>query len=86
MSHTDFFTDFNNIREYVVDKWFDYYFYRSISIEVLGVITNAACELFYELEWELFVTARAPKIPAQMVEYKFMMETLFMVYGLDHVD
>ncbi|KAK9778264.1 hypothetical protein SCAR479_05234 [Seiridium cardinale] len=81
-----FFEDFNTIRDYVIDKWCDYYFYKSVRTEVLGVITNAACELFHEMERELFKTARALKLPAKMIEYRFMMNTLFIQYGLDHVD
>ncbi|KAH6640071.1 hypothetical protein BKA67DRAFT_542596 [Truncatella angustata] len=81
-----FFEDFNSIRDYVVDKWCDYYFYQSVPIEVLGVITNAACEIFHEMESELFKTARALNLPARMVEYQFMMNTLFIQYGLNHVD
>ncbi|KAK6070501.1 hypothetical protein SCUP234_10181 [Seiridium cupressi] len=81
-----FFEDFNTIRDYVIDKCCDYYFYKSVRTEVLGVITNAACELFHEMERELFKTARALKLPAKMVEYRFMMNTLFIQYGLDHVD
>ncbi|KAM0815715.1 hypothetical protein AB5N19_01514 [Seiridium cardinale] len=81
-----FFEYFNTIHDYVIDKWCDYFFYKSVRTEVLGVITNAACELFHEMERELFITARALKLPAKMIEYRFMMNTLFIQYGLDHVD
>ncbi|ORY58468.1 uncharacterized protein BCR38DRAFT_489386 [Pseudomassariella vexata] len=81
-----FFEDFNMIREYVADKWCDYFYYRSIPIDTLAVITNAACELFDEMEFELFRTGRRLKLSSVMLEYETMMDTLFFEYGLDHID
>ncbi|KAI1324405.1 hypothetical protein F5Y16DRAFT_307000 [Xylariaceae sp. FL0255] len=82
-----FFQDYNEVRGYVSDKWCEYFYQKSISVDTLAVVTNAACELFHELEAELHRAIR--KMPdgfAAMGNYAFMMKTLFFDYGLDHVD
>ncbi|KAI0112310.1 hypothetical protein F4776DRAFT_349560 [Hypoxylon sp. NC0597] len=78
-----FFQDFNSIRTYVGDRWTEYFYHKSVSIDTLAVLTNAACEIFHEMEYELEKTLE--DMP-QLAEYDFMMETLFFNYGLEHVD
>lgn len=39
-----FFEDFNIIRSYICERWCDYFYDRSISLNTLAVITNAAFE------------------------------------------
>lgn len=80
-----FFQDFNSIRTYVSDRWTEYFYDKStVSLDTLAVVTNAACEMFHEMEYEL---SRALKEEhPQFAEYEFMLEMLFFNYGLDHVD
>ncbi|KAI0834014.1 hypothetical protein F5Y06DRAFT_179919 [Hypoxylon sp. FL0890] len=78
-----FFQDFNSIRTYVGDRWTEYFYHKSVSLDTLAVVTNAACEIFHEMEYELEKTLE--DIP-RLAEYDFMLETLFFNYGLDHVD
>ncbi|KAI0171706.1 hypothetical protein GGR52DRAFT_572870 [Hypoxylon sp. FL1284] len=78
-----FFQDFNFIRTYVSDRWTEYFYHKSVSPDTLAVVTNAACEMFHEMEIELVtVLCDTP----QLADYDFMMQTLFFHYGLDHVD
>ncbi|KAI1262409.1 hypothetical protein F5Y18DRAFT_159325 [Xylariaceae sp. FL1019] len=82
-----FFQDFNEIRSHVTDKWLDYFYHKSISVDTLAVITNAAFELFHEMEVELRKILRHTSgLKTVMGDYPFMMRTLFFDYGLDHVD
>ncbi|KAI0156358.1 hypothetical protein GGR57DRAFT_79006 [Xylariaceae sp. FL1272] len=82
-----FFQDFNEIRTHVTDKWLEYFYHKSISVDTLAVITNAAFELFHEMEVELRKIVRHTSgLKTFMGDYSFMMRTLFFDYGLDHVD
>ncbi|KAI1134306.1 hypothetical protein F5Y05DRAFT_237750 [Hypoxylon sp. FL0543] len=78
-----FFQDFNSIRTYIGDRWTEYFYHKSASLDTLAVLTNAACEIFHEMEYEL---GKALEDTPRLAEYDFMMETLFYNYGLDHVD
>ncbi|KAK2026740.1 hypothetical protein LX32DRAFT_641563 [Colletotrichum zoysiae] len=48
-----FFEDFNAIRTYVCERWCDYFYDKSVSLNTLAVITNAAAELFRDMDTEL---------------------------------
>lgn len=48
-----FFEDFNSIRNHIAERWCDYWYDRSVSLNTLAVITNAAFELFHQLEHDL---------------------------------
>ena len=78
-----FFQDFNLIRDYVGDRWWEYFYFKSVPIDNLAVMTNAAYEMFHEMESEL---EKALKDAPGLADYEFMMNTLFFEYGLDHVD
>ncbi|KAI4868198.1 hypothetical protein F4820DRAFT_411134 [Hypoxylon rubiginosum] len=78
-----FFQDFNSIRTYVSDRWTEYFYHKSVSLDTLAVVTNAACEMFHEMEYELVKVLRDTP---RLAEYEFMLDTLFFQYGLDHVD
>ncbi|KAI1371758.1 hypothetical protein F4677DRAFT_285538 [Hypoxylon crocopeplum] len=78
-----FFQDFNSVRTYVGDRWTEYFYYKSVSIDTLAVVTNAACEIFHEMEYEL---EKILKDTPPLAQYGFMMDMLFFDYGLDHVD
>ncbi|KAL7624679.1 hypothetical protein AAE478_006249 [Parahypoxylon ruwenzoriense] len=78
-----FFQDFNSIRTYVCDRWTEYFYDKSVSLNTLAVVTNAACEIFHEMEYELEKTL---KDTPQLADYGFMLQMLFYQYGLDHVD
>lgn len=79
-----FFQDFNAIREYVGDRWWEYFYFKSVSIDNLAVMTNAAYEMFHEMEFELEKALK--DVHPEMAHYEFMMETLFFEYGLEHVN
>ncbi|EQB50991.1 hypothetical protein CGLO_09519 [Colletotrichum gloeosporioides Cg-14] len=76
-----FFVDFNNIRNYVAERWADYFYDKSVSLNTLAVITNAATELFRNMEIEL-----CDVLDDHFLLYEAMMELLFFEYGIDHVD
>ncbi|KAI1770547.1 hypothetical protein F4818DRAFT_259322 [Hypoxylon cercidicola] len=78
-----FFQDFNSIRTHITDRWTEYFYHKSVSLDTLAVVTNAACEMFHEMEYELVKTLQ--ETPG-LAEYDFMLQTLFFQYGLDHVD
>jgi hypothetical protein len=52
------FLEFSNIREYLEERWCDYYYDKSITLGVLGVVTNAAFELFNDLEYKAGIEMR----------------------------
>ncbi|KAL2258077.1 hypothetical protein VTK26DRAFT_8749 [Humicola hyalothermophila] len=79
-----FFEDFNTIRNYIAERRCDYWYERSVSLNTLAVITNAAFELFHQLERELVRVLRP--IDPNMARYDFMMDMLFIQYGIDHID
>jgi len=79
-----FFADFNTIRNYVCERWCDYYYDNSVSLNTLAVITNAACEFFNQMEVDLRRLTRS--IDPAMANYKVMTEMLFFNYGIDHID
>ncbi|OTA52990.1 hypothetical protein K449DRAFT_390587 [Hypoxylon sp. EC38] len=78
-----FFQDFNSIRTYVGDRWTEYFYHKSVSLNTLAVLTNAASEIFHEMEYELEKTLE--DMP-RLAEYDFMLDMLFFNYGLEHVD
>lgn len=78
-----FFEDFNTIRNYVQERWCDYWYDRSVHLNTLAVITNAAFELFHMLEWDLM---KALKFHPELTQYSFMMDMLFIQVGIEHID
>ncbi|KAK1773365.1 hypothetical protein QBC45DRAFT_85249 [Copromyces sp. CBS 386.78] len=78
-----FFEDFNTIRNYVQERWCDYWYDRSVHPNTLAVITNAAFELFHMLEWDLM---KALKFHPELTRYEWMMDMLFIQVGLEHID
>lgn len=78
-----FFEDFNTIRNYVQERWCDYWYDRSVHLNTLAVITNAAFELFHMLEWDLM---KALKFHPELTQYTFMMDMLFIQIGIEHID
>lgn len=78
-----FFEDFNTIRNYVQERWCDYWYDRSVHLNTLAVITNAAFELFHMLEWDLM---KALKFHPHLTRYEWMMDMLFIQVGLEHID
>ncbi|KAK3293196.1 uncharacterized protein B0H64DRAFT_327907 [Chaetomium fimeti] len=79
-----FFEDFNAIRSHVAERWCDYWYDRSVPLDTLAVVTNAAFELFHQLEYDLVRELR-PLSP-ELARYDFMMSMLFYHYGIDHID
>ncbi|EAQ83746.1 hypothetical protein CHGG_10150 [Chaetomium globosum CBS 148.51] len=79
-----FFEDFNTIRSYIAERWCDYWYDRSVPLDTLAVVTNAAFELFHQLEYDLVRELR-PLSP-ELARYDFMMSMLFYHYGIDHID
>jgi hypothetical protein len=79
-----FFEDFNAIRDHVAERWCDYWYDRSVPLDTLAVITNAAFELFHQLEHDLVRELRP--ISPKLAGYDFMMGMLFYHFGIDHVD
>ena len=79
-----FFEDFNLIRNYVVERWCDYWYHRSVPLDTLAVMTNAAFELFHSLEAELIIEL-LPLDPS-LTQYDSMVDMLFYRYGIDHID
>lgn len=80
-----FFEDFNAIRNHVCERWCDYFFDQSVSLKTLGVITNAAYELFHSIEAELLRILRKNRM-SDLGSYEAMMEMLFFEFGMEHVD
>ncbi|KAF9878185.1 hypothetical protein CkaCkLH20_04223 [Colletotrichum karsti] len=80
-----FFEDFNTIRNHVCERWCDYYYDKSVSLNTLAVITNAASELFRDMEFELLRLLRLNG-HADLGTYEAMMELLFFEYGMEPVD
>lgn len=82
-----FFEDFNTIRSYICERWCDYFYDRSISLNTLAVITNAAFELFHQMEHDLLLDIRRMGMPSRIFgSYEFMMMELFTHSGLEHID
>ncbi|KXX75124.1 hypothetical protein MMYC01_208901 [Madurella mycetomatis] len=79
-----FFEDFNTIRNHIAERWCDYWYDRSVPLDTLAVITNAAFELFHQLESDLIRELR-PLHPG-LARYDFMMDMLFISVGIDHID
>lgn len=79
-----FFEDFNAIRNHVAERWCDYWYDRSVPLDTLAAITNAAFELFHQLESDLIKELR-PLHPG-LARYDFMMDMLFISVGIDHID
>lgn len=82
-----FFEDFNLIREYICERWCDYYFDRSVELNTLAVITNAAFELFHQMERELMLDMRRIGIRDRaMGQYEVMWKIMFTEVGMEHVE
>lgn len=82
-----FFEDFNIIRSYICERWCDYFYDRSISLSTLAIITNAAFELFHQMEHDLLLDMRRMGMPTRIVgSYESMMMGLFTESGLEHID
>lgn len=79
-----FFEDFNIIRNYIQERWCDYYYDNSVSLNTLAVVTNAACEFFKHMELDLRSILGVRR--RQMADYKAMSDMLFFDYGIDHID
>ncbi|KAJ9149322.1 hypothetical protein NKR23_g4206 [Pleurostoma richardsiae] len=79
-----FFEDFNAVRAHVCERWCDYYFDRSVPLDTLAVITNAAFELFQQMDNNVVYALR--KIDRRIANYQFMMYFLFTEYGMEHID
>ncbi|KAM7199166.1 hypothetical protein V8F33_004641 [Rhypophila sp. PSN 637] len=79
-----FFVDFSAIRDYVAERWCDYWYDRSVSLTTLAVITNAAFELFNRMEGELIANLEPRR--RELSRYYFMLRLLFIDFGIDHVD
>ncbi|KAH6847847.1 hypothetical protein B0I37DRAFT_152365 [Chaetomium sp. MPI-CAGE-AT-0009] len=79
-----FFEDFNAIRNHVAERWCDYWYDRSVPLDTLAVVTNAAFELFHQLEYDLVRELRP--LDPKLARYDFMMSMLFYHYGIDHID
>lgn len=80
-----FFVDFNKIRDYVRERWCDYFFDSSVSLDKLAVVTNAACQLFYDLQSDLVRTLKKAGA-SELADYGAMWGMLFVTYGLEHVE
>lgn len=80
-----FFEDFNVIRNYVNERWADYFYDKSVSLNTLAVITNAAAELFRNMENELLYILRDNGL-SNLCTYDAMMEFLLNEVGILHVD
>lgn len=82
-----FFEDFNLIRSYICERWCDYYFERSMDLNTLSIITNAAFELFHQMEHDLVLDMRRIGIRDRMMsEYEVMMMSIFAEFGMEHID
>lgn len=83
-----FFEDFNLIRDYICERWCDYYYDRSIGLNALAVMTNAAFELFQQMEHDLLSDMRRSGIAnyRQMGDYETMMMMVFTEFGMEHID
>ncbi|KAK4187789.1 hypothetical protein QBC35DRAFT_451929 [Podospora australis] len=79
-----FFADFNTIRNYVAERWCDYWYDKSVSLTTLAVITNAAFELFHLLEHALIQDL--PRSHPELAEYDTLYSMLFIHFGIDHID
>lgn len=82
-----FFEDFNLIRSYICERWCDYYYDRSVSLNTLAIITNAAFELFQQMEHDLVFDMRRMGIKRRALgSYEFMMMAIFTDSGLEHIE
>jgi len=81
-----YFVDFNAIRSYVAERWCDYWYDRSVPLCTLSVITNAAFELFHQLEVDFVRALKSGPEYQRMADYDFMLSTLFFELGIDHID
>ncbi|KAK0713267.1 hypothetical protein B0T26DRAFT_753398 [Lasiosphaeria miniovina] len=79
-----FFEDFNAIRSYVAERWCDYWYDRSVPLDTLAVVTNAAFELFHLLEMDLVKTLKP--LGSKLSNFGFMLNMLFINFGLEHID
>ncbi|CAJ2510617.1 Uu.00g062420.m01.CDS01 [Anthostomella pinea] len=80
-----FFQDFNLIRSYVGERWRDWFYEKSVEIDTLAVVTNAACEIFHEMEQEL-KTAFKNEPDLELADYPAMLKTLLLDGDREHVD
>ncbi|KAL2118770.1 hypothetical protein VTJ04DRAFT_5729 [Mycothermus thermophilus] len=79
-----YFIDFNAIRNFVEERFADWWYERSVPLPALAALAQAAFELFHQMECEL--RHQLNSYNPVMGSYDFMMEMLFYTYGIDHVD
>lgn len=79
-----FFEDFNIIRNYICERWCDYFYDGSVSLNTLAVVTNAACEFFQHMEVDL-LSVQGPRRRDQG-RFDIMARMLFLDCGMEHVD
>lgn len=77
-----FFEDFNEIREYLQERWCDY-MDGVISLSSVAVVTNTAYDLFQRAEHEFM--SQIPK-SSGLNNYEKIANLLFLDQGLAHVD
>jgi hypothetical protein len=77
-----FFKDWNNMREYLQERWRDYE-EGTLSLFAVSVITNTACELLQRSEKEPL--SQSP-VRSGLRDYQSIANTLFLDIGLVHVD
>lgn len=53
-----FFIDFNEVRDYIAELWCDYFYDKSQSHSTLAVLHNAACDMFFHMQYELAYTIK----------------------------
>lgn len=53
-----FFEDFNLVQSKIRERWCDHYFYISIPLNTLAIVTKAAFELVYHMEHDLILDMR----------------------------
>ncbi len=78
-----FFKDWNSLREYLQERWCDYYLDGSLSLVAVSLITNTAFELLQRSEKELL-----SHLPARssLSSYEGMTAMLFVDIGIAHGD
>ncbi|OIW25584.1 hypothetical protein CONLIGDRAFT_498965 [Coniochaeta ligniaria NRRL 30616] len=79
-----FFEDFNIIRNYICERWCDYFYDGSVHLNTLAVITNAACEFFQQMEVDLRSVLGVRR--RDLAQYTTMAQMLFIDYGIEHID
>lgn len=78
-----FFEEFNAVREHIRDLWSEYTETQSGSLINLAVLTNAAYEMFHQMESELKETLKGSH--PEMTQYIHMVRTLCFDQGFEHL-